>query len=172
MIFLCRCLRWVPLVLVFWYLTDSTYKSYHKSKDEIYYIYKESNHSPSITKQLPISIETRLSKLSSNEKVFNESVPIYQEALDKSGHNNQLTFQKTDTNNIQRKQLPEIKEVPRICEFSRVLGISVFLWWLAYLAGMHIKSQFPRVLVIHVIFVIRRVFVFEYYFKLKLSKRY
>ena len=48
-------------------LTDSTYKPYHKANDEICYIHKESNHPPSITKQLPISIETRLSKLSLNE---------------------------------------------------------------------------------------------------------
>ena len=59
---------------------------------------------PSITKQLLISIETRLSKLSLNEKVFNESVPIYQEALDKSGYKHQLTFQKTSTNDTQRRQ--------------------------------------------------------------------
>ena len=84
--------------------THSTYKPYHKPNDENCYIHKESNHPPSITKQLPISIETKLSKLSSNEKVFNESVPIYQEALDKSGYKDQLTFQKTSTNDIQRRQ--------------------------------------------------------------------
>ena len=84
--------------------THSTYKPYHKPNDENCYIHKESNHPTSITKQLPISIETRLSKLSSNEKVFNESVPIYQEALDKSGYKDQLTFQKTSTNDIQRRQ--------------------------------------------------------------------
>ena len=62
-------------------LTDSTYKPYHRPNADICYIHKESNHPTSIMKQLPISIETRLSKLSSNEKVS-----IYQEALDKSGH--------------------------------------------------------------------------------------
>ena len=84
-------------------LTDSTYKPYHKPNDEICYIHKESNHPLSITKQLPISIETRLSKLSSNEKVFNESVPIYQEALDKSGYKHQLTFQKTSTKTAKKE---------------------------------------------------------------------
>ena len=39
-----------------------------------------------------------------NEKVFNESVPIYQEAPDKSGYKHQLTFQKTSTNDTQRRQ--------------------------------------------------------------------
>ena len=62
-------------------LTDSTYKPYHKPNYDICSIHKESSHPTSITKQLPISIETRISKLSPNEKVS-----IYQEALDKSGH--------------------------------------------------------------------------------------
>ena len=84
--------------------TESTYKPYQKPNDEICYIHKESNHPPSITKQRPISIETRLSKLSSNEKVFHESVAIYQEALDKSGYKHQLTFQRTSTNNTQHRQ--------------------------------------------------------------------
>ena len=53
------------------------------------------NQNNLITKQLPMSIETRLSKLSSNEKVFDESVSIYQETLDKSGYKYKLTFQKT-----------------------------------------------------------------------------
>ena len=79
-------------------LTDSTYKPYHKANDEICYIHKESNHPPSIKKQLSISIETRLSKLSSDKKVFNESISIYQEAFDKSGCNHQLTFLKSSTN--------------------------------------------------------------------------
>ena len=85
-------------------LTDSTYKPYHKPNDEICYIHKESNHPPSKTKQLPISIEIRLSKLSSNENVFDESVSIYQEALDKSGCNHKLIFQKISTNNTQCRQ--------------------------------------------------------------------
>ena len=53
---------------------------------------------------MPISIETRLSNLSSNEKVFNESVPIYQEDFDKSGYKHELTFQKTSANDTQRRQ--------------------------------------------------------------------
>ena len=50
------------------------------------YIYKESNHSPPILKQMPLSIESRLSKHLSNEKIFKRSIQIYQEALKKSGY--------------------------------------------------------------------------------------
>ena len=76
-------------------------QTYHKPNDEICYILKEFNHPLSVTKQLPNSIEKRLPKLSLNEKVFNESVFIYQEALDKIGYSHKLTFQKTSTNNTQ-----------------------------------------------------------------------
>ena len=70
-------------------LTDFANKPYHKPNGEMCYIHKESSHPPSITKQLPISIETRFSKIFSNEKVFNESVSIYQEALNKSENKQQ-----------------------------------------------------------------------------------
>ena len=77
-------------------LTDSSYRPFNKTNNEINYIHKQSNHSPSIIKQLPLSVERRLSKLSSNEKIFNDSIPIYQEALIKAGYNHKLTYQKHD----------------------------------------------------------------------------
>ena len=51
---------------------------------EIKYVHKESNHSPPILKQISLSFESRLSKHSSNEKIFKESTKIHQEALRKS----------------------------------------------------------------------------------------
>ena len=64
----------------------------------ITYIQKESNHSPSILRQIPLYIESRLSRHSSNQKIFKESTQIYQEALKKSGYNHQLTYQKSINN--------------------------------------------------------------------------
>ena len=54
------------------------------------------NHLPCIIKQSPLSVERRLSKLSSNEKTFNDSNAIYQEALIKAFYNHKLTYQKHD----------------------------------------------------------------------------
>ena len=62
-------------------LTYSCYRPFIKANNEINFIHKQLNHPPSIIKQLPLSVERRLSKLSSNEKIFNDSIPIYQEAL-------------------------------------------------------------------------------------------
>ena len=88
-------------------LTDSCYRPFNKTNNEINYIHKQSNHPLSIMKQLPLSVERRLSKLSSNEKIFNDSIPIYQEALTKAGCNHKLTYQKHDQkkgNSQQRKR--------------------------------------------------------------------
>ena len=90
-------------------LSNATYPPFCKPNNEIAYIHKESNHPPSILRQIPLSIESRLSKHSSNEKIFKESTQIYQEALKKSGYNHQLTYQKSinnknkDTNRRKRK---------------------------------------------------------------------
>ena len=68
-----------------------------KTNNEITYIHNESNHPPSILRQIPL-LFTRLSKHSSNEKIFKESTQIYQEALKKFGYDQQLTYQKSINN--------------------------------------------------------------------------
>ena len=85
-------------------LLNSTYKPFSKPNNEINYIHKESNHPSSIIKQIP-SIESRLSSLVSNEKTFNESTPINQEALKKLGYDYKLKYQKnTSTTNSKQKR--------------------------------------------------------------------
>ena len=66
-------------------LSDSSYKHFHKPNSEINYIHSESNHPPTIIKQLPLSVESRLSKLSSDENVFIQVASVYQEALKRAG---------------------------------------------------------------------------------------
>ena len=74
-------------------LENSTYRSYQKEKNQIKYINIESNHSPSIIKQLPLSIESRLSSLSSSEEIFNESVIPFQDAKHQDASINSSTKQ-------------------------------------------------------------------------------
>ena len=73
-------------------LNNSNYKSYQKPNNEILYIHKDSNHPPSILKQIPALTEKRISTLSSNETIFNESKNIYQKALEKSGYAQTLNY--------------------------------------------------------------------------------
>ena len=58
-------------------LNDGSYRPYRKSNDETHYIHIQSDHPPSITKQLPRSIEKRLSQLSSSKYIFSMSVLCY-----------------------------------------------------------------------------------------------
>ena len=47
-------------------LNDGTYKPYQKPDNIIQYIHVEFNHPPNIIKEIPKTIEERLSQLSSN----------------------------------------------------------------------------------------------------------
>ena len=67
-------------------LNDGTYGPYRKSDNIIQYIHVESNHPLNIIKQIAKIIEKHLSQLSSNEEIFNESAPFYEEKLHQSGY--------------------------------------------------------------------------------------
>ena len=84
-------------------LSNGSYKPYHKPDDETSYIYVKSDHPPSIIKQLPASVERRISDLSSTEEIFNQSKRHYQEALDKSGYKHQLSY-KPSPNSVGRRK--------------------------------------------------------------------
>ena len=60
---------------------DGTYKPYQKPDIKVSYINGQSNHPPNIIKQLPKTIEQRLSNNSSNERIFNEAAQLYEKAL-------------------------------------------------------------------------------------------
>ena len=77
-------------------INDGTYKHYTKPNNEIKYVHKNSNHPPSAIQQIPLSIESRLSTLSFNEKIFQEAVPPYQKALQNSDYRHTLTKNRSE----------------------------------------------------------------------------
>ena len=79
-------------------LDTSTYQAYRKPDNRPVYLNKNSNHPITVLKQLPKSIEKRISDISSNENVFTQSIPIYQDALQKSGFTEQLKYIASDNN--------------------------------------------------------------------------
>ena len=81
-------------------LNDRTYKPYTKPNNKIKYIHKDSNHPPSVIRQMLLSIESRLSILSFNEKICQEAVLPYQKTLQNSGYKYTLTYKrpKNDSN--------------------------------------------------------------------------
>ncbi|GFO44660.1 inositol hexakisphosphate and diphosphoinositol-pentakisphosphate kinase 2 [Plakobranchus ocellatus] len=73
-------------------LRTGTCKPYKKPNANIDYINKESNHPPSIKRNLAKAIAIRLSNNSSNAEIFHQAAEKYQEALTCSGYQQQLRY--------------------------------------------------------------------------------
>ena len=68
-------------------------------------VHRESNHPPSITRNIPAGINKRISSLPSDQNAFDLAAPAYQKALDESGYNYKLTFEPPVEDN-RRKNRP------------------------------------------------------------------
>ena len=67
-------------------------KPYSKPSHTPLYVHSKSNHPPNIIRNIPESVNRRLSEISSDEAVFNEAATPYQDALHKSGYKYKLKF--------------------------------------------------------------------------------
>ena len=73
-------------------LNEGIYKPYMKPNDKPLYVHTGSNHPRSILKNIPLSVNKRLSMISSNKEVFDAAAPPYQEALKNSGYSYELNY--------------------------------------------------------------------------------
>ena len=80
-------------------LKDGSYRPYRKPNEETNYIHISSDHPPSIIKEIPRSIEKRLSILSSSKDIFQESAIYYEKCLKNSGYKTKLQYQQPKENN-------------------------------------------------------------------------
>ena len=78
-------------------LTTGIHRAFSKPNNNILYIDVKSNHPQCVIKNTPLAVQKRLSMLSSNEEVFNQTAPPYQAALEKAGHRHMLKFEKPTT---------------------------------------------------------------------------
>ena len=99
-------------------LKTREHKPYMKPNNTPLYVHKQSNHSPNITKNIPESINRRLSNISSNENIFKEAILPYQDALKKSGYDYKLAYKATSTNNIKQKNKPKNNRKRNITWFN------------------------------------------------------
>ena len=74
-------------------LEKGTFSAYRKPNDHPIYIHKDSNHPPNVIKEMPKSINKRLSAISSTKEEFDLFKPDYQKALDDGGHTTTLNFE-------------------------------------------------------------------------------
>ena len=77
-------------------LKSGTFKPFMKPNNNPLYVHKDSNHPPSITKNIPLAVNKRLSNISSTEAIFEEAKKPYQEALDKAGYEHKLKYEPSE----------------------------------------------------------------------------
>ena len=85
-------------------LEKDRFKPYIKENDVPLYVHSNSNHPPTIIKNIPASINKRLSALSSDEEMFMSVAPKYQEALDKAGYKYKLKYNPESATDKPKKQ--------------------------------------------------------------------
>ena len=74
-------------------LHNEKFYPYRKPNDHPLYIHKDSNHPPHVTKQLPISINKRLSSISCNKQAFDSFKGDYEKALADSALRSKLKYE-------------------------------------------------------------------------------
>ena len=67
-------------------LLEQSYKPYRKPNNDPLFINSHSNHPPSIIKQIPLSVNKRISQLSSDQNAFSAAAPMYENALNHSNY--------------------------------------------------------------------------------------
>ena len=92
-------------------LRTAIYKPF-KPNSNLTFIHKRSNHPPSIIKNLPKSINKRLSTNSKNAQIFNEACPPYTDALKKNGYNTNIQFDMTSTKKTMKRTKRESGKLP------------------------------------------------------------
>ena len=68
------------------------------------YVHKQSNHPPSILRNIPESIKKRLSEISSDKECFDKAKGVYQDALDKSGYKYNLSYKAPTPDSSQKSR--------------------------------------------------------------------
>ena len=78
----------------------------------MWHVFQHSNHPPSILRQLPASINKRISTLSSDKQVFDDAVQTYQNALGHSNFSHKLEY------------MPHITQQPRRNRQRNIIGFN------------------------------------------------
>ena len=89
---------------VFLDLSTGKTSPYRKPLDNPTYVHRESSHPPHILRQIPRSVQDRLSKLSSSQVEFDNAKPVYEDALKQAGYEGQLQFDQPRVPNRSRNR--------------------------------------------------------------------
>ena len=78
-------------------LTNGSYAPYNKPGNTPAYVHSKSNHPPTIIRNIPTTINKRLSNISSNARTFSKATAIYQQALRNSEYEHSLQYTRTNS---------------------------------------------------------------------------
>ena len=84
--------RYVDFLDINLNLETGIFRPYMKPNSTPIYVHKDSNHPQGVLQNIPHSVNRRLSAISSNKEVFESAIPLYQEALKRSGFDYTLNF--------------------------------------------------------------------------------
>ena len=128
-------------------LNDGFYRPYKKPKEETNYIHVNSDHPPSILKQLPKSIEKRLSSLSSSKEIFEETAPYYEQQLSNCGYKEKLNYRDPTPQNLITKRKRQRNILWFNPPYSKTVKTKIGKFFLQL-----IKKHFPKEHRFHKIF--------------------
>ena len=69
-------------------IVQGLYQPYKKANDEPLYINKNSNHPPTVIKQIPKAISKRISDISSSREIYDQNIRYSKDVLKLSGYDN------------------------------------------------------------------------------------
>ena len=119
-------------------LATDTYYPYRKPNDQPVFIHRLSNHPPKILENLPAAIGKRLSDISHDRQVFNEAVPLYEEALSASDFQSKLQF--TDSKRKAKKRQHQRSVIWFNPPYSRSVATNIGRKFL-YLINKHFPKK-------------------------------
>ena len=85
-------------------LQDESFKPFTKPNEDIKYVSKLSNHPPLVLQNIPVSINKRLSAISSNEEEFNSEKETYQKALKDANYDLMLHFDQENSQSSKKRK--------------------------------------------------------------------
>ena len=85
-------------------LDSETHRPYRKPNDYPCFVHTQSNHPATCLRAIPEGVDHKLLKLSSNQRIFEEEAPMYQDALEKSSYSYKLEYKKPDEKKTKKRQ--------------------------------------------------------------------
>ena len=100
-------------------LRNNKYYPYRKPNDNPVYVNMKSNHPPTILKQIPSMVSTRLSKFSCSEEEFHKSKPFYEDMLKNSGYSEGLVYKPNASKPTKKKETTQHNMVQPTFQLER-----------------------------------------------------